>query len=52
MAKNGNLTCDLREAVSKISEVGGLLAPLTSRTFAEFTVSALDFTCSVTWVLM
>ena len=35
MAKNGNLTSDLREAISKISEVGRLLAPLTSRTSHE-----------------
>ena len=31
MVKNGNITSDLREAISKISEVGQLLAPLTSR---------------------
>ena len=35
MAKNGNLTSDLREAFSKISEVGRFLAPLTSRTSHE-----------------
>ena len=40
MAKNGNLTSDLREAISKISEVGRLLAPLTSSTFEELSSSS------------
>ena len=40
MAKNGNLTSDLREAISKISEVGRMLAPLTSRTFEELSTSS------------
>ena len=40
MAKNGNLTSDLREAISKISEVGCLLAPLTSSTFEDLSSSS------------
>ena len=40
MARNGNLTSDLREAISKISEVGRLLAPLTSNTFEELSTSS------------
>ena len=31
---------DLREAISKISEVGRLLTPLTSRTFEELSTSS------------
>ena len=31
---------DLREAISKISEVGRLLAPLTSSTFIELSTSS------------
>ena len=40
MAKNGNITSDLREDISKISEVDRLLAPLTSRTFEELSASS------------
>ena len=39
MARNGNLTSDLREA---ISEVGRLLAPLTSNTFEELSTSSQE----------
>ena len=42
MARNGNLTSDLREAISKISEVGRLLAPLTSNTFEELSTSSRE----------
>ena len=40
MVKNGYLTSDLREAISKISEVGRLLALLTSSTFEELSTSS------------
>ncbi|PFX16293.1 Protein kinase C-binding protein NELL2 [Stylophora pistillata] len=40
MARNGNLTSDLREAISKINEVGRLLAPLTSNPFEELSTSS------------
>jgi len=42
MVKNRNLTSDLREAVSKTSEVGWLLAPLTSTTFEELSTSSQE----------
>lgn len=42
MARNGSLTSDLREAISKISEVGRLLAPLTSNTFEELSTSSQE----------
>ena len=44
MATNGNLTSDLREAISKISEVGRLLAPLTSSRFEELSRSSSEVT--------
>ena len=34
---------DLREAISKISEVGQLLAPLTSSTFDELSTSSHEY---------
>ena len=40
MVKNEYLTSDLREAISKISEVGRLLALLTSNTFEELSTSS------------
>ena len=40
MVKSGYLTSDLREAISKISEAGLLLAPLTSSTFEELSTSS------------
>ena len=42
MVKNGNLTSDQPEAISKISEVGRLLAPLTSSTFEELSTSSRE----------
>ena len=40
MVKSGYLTSDLREAISKISEAGRLLAPLTSSTCEELSTSS------------
>ena len=40
MVKSGYLTSDLREAISKISEAGRLLAPLTSSMFEELSTSS------------
>lgn len=42
MARNGSLTSDLQEAISKISEVGRLLTPLTSNTFEELSTSSQE----------